>query len=174
MGRERVRGRNLPKGLQHCARGTTAALDARRSVQLEQHHAHNVAQEQQIEEYGYANGHHQYVVEVVVNHPAARGGEKKRGRELAKCHLMNCKTSATSDPHTHPHTLPHLLLCLLAAATETTRHAIDKDDNGRRTPAEGNQPFDQLLLRYECSHQHRVQVETLAQHPRVVGQQEIV
>lgn len=68
----------------------------------------------------------------------------------------------------------HLLFCLLAAAAEAARHAVDKDDNGRRAPAEGNQPFDELLLRNECGHQHRVQVEALAQHPRVVGQQEIV
>lgn len=88
-------GSNLPKGLQHCARGTAAALYARWSVQLEQHHAHNVAQEQQIEEYGDADRHHQYVVEVVVIHPAARGRQGKREREIGKCHLMNCKTSAT-------------------------------------------------------------------------------
>lgn len=68
----------------------------------------------------------------------------------------------------------HLLLCLLAGASEAPRHAIDKDNNGRRAPAKGNQPFDELLLRNECSHEHRVQVESLAQHPRVVGQQKVV
>lgn len=76
--------------------------------------------------------------------------------------------------HTHTDVHPHLLLCLLAGASKAPRHAIDKDNNGRRAPAKGNQPFDELLLRNECSHQHRVQIETLAQHPRVVGQQKIV
>lgn len=79
--RERDRAGNLPKGLKHGARGTAAALDACRSVQLEQHHAHNVAQEQQIEEYGDADGHNQYVVEVVVIHPAARERKRERGGE---------------------------------------------------------------------------------------------
>jgi len=39
-------GQNLPKGLQNGSRWTAAALNTGRGIQLQEDHAHNVAQEQ--------------------------------------------------------------------------------------------------------------------------------
>jgi len=63
---------------------------------------------------------------------------------------------------------------LLGRAAQTAGHAIDEYDDGRGAPAKGDQPFDQPLLGNERGHQDGVQIESLAEHPRVVGQQEVV
>lgn len=62
---------NLPKCLQDGSRWSAAALDAGRSIELQQDHTHNIAQEQEVEEHRNTDGHHQDVIVVGGAHPAA-------------------------------------------------------------------------------------------------------
>lgn len=63
---------------------------------------------------------------------------------------------------------------VLVGAVRPAQHPVQHDDAGRDGPAEHDQPLDELFLGHERRHQDRVQVEALAQHPRVVGDQEVV
>jgi len=104
----------------------------------------------------FANHHTRHVCVCTINLASHIERERKRESEWVK------KIEA------------HLLLILLVAGRETACQPIDANDNSRRAPSEGNQPFDQLFLWNECGHKHCMQIETLAQHPRIVGQQKIV
>lgn len=43
-----------------------------------------------------------------------------------------------------------------------------------RDPAKHVEPFQDFVLTYKRNHKQRVQVKTLAKHPKVVGHQKIV
>jgi len=68
----------------------------------------------------------------------------------------------------------HLLTIVLGRAAQTASHAIDEYDDGRGAPAECDEPFDQPLLGNECGDEDGVQIESLAEHPGVIGQEEVV
>lgn len=57
---------------------------------------------------------------------------------------------------------------------EASQQAVLENDNGGRTPAQPDEATDQLLLGHKGRHEDRMQIKSLAQHPRVVGQKEVV
>lgn len=104
--------------------------------QLQQHYANYVAEEEQIENHGDHDRHHQHVRVGGLVHPT--------------------------------------LNLVVFRAIEASHKAVRQDDERRSTPAQPDEAPHQFLLRDKGVDEDRVQIETLAQHPRVVGQQEVV
>lgn len=58
--------------------------------------------------------------------------------------------------------------------TSGPESSVQEDREDGRDPAEAVQPSDEALLAQEGVHQHRVQVYPLAEHPAVVGHEEVL
>lgn len=59
-------------------------------------------------------------------------------------------------------------------AVEAPQETVLENDDGGRTPTQPDEATDQLLLGHEGGYEDRMQIKSLAQHPRVVGQEEVV
>ena len=68
----------------------------------------------------------------------------------------------------------HLLGRVAGILAGSAQRSVEGNDDGWDGPAQAHQPLDQLVLARERTDEERVQVEALAQHPRIVRQQEVV
>lgn len=59
-------------------------------------------------------------------------------------------------------------------AVSPSQGGVDGDHEPREAPAAQIKPLFQLFLRGESGDQQDVQIEALAEHPEIVGEQEVV
>jgi hypothetical protein len=64
--------------------------------------------------------------------------------------------------------------CFEGVAVSPSEGGVDGDHQPREAPAAQIKPLFQLFLRGESGDQQDVQIEALAEHPEIVGEQEIV
>lgn len=68
----------------------------------------------------------------------------------------------------------HSLYRVLRPADVGAQEPVHDYHNPGCSPSKHNQPLDELFLRDERRHEHRMQIKSFAQHPGVVGEQKVM